>query len=183
MKRKGVVKKVDKKLTAMKSNAQGHLFEDLIKMACGYYREKGKAVIEKMPEPFRVLKKDRNRGTALVQFTSHAQPDFIGTLKNGKTIIFEAKCTLTDRLKQEVITETQWKALEQHFKIGAFVGVCAGIKDSYYFIPWSVWRDMKNLYGHKYMTATEAEKYKVRFTGSGVMFLDLIERGAKYDKD
>lgn len=42
---------------------------------------------------------------------------------------------------------------------------------------------MKNLYGHKYMTATEVEKYKVRFTGNGVMFLDLIERKAKYDKD
>lgn len=175
-----MARKVDKKLTAMKSNAQGHLFEDLIKMACGYYRERGKAVIEKMPEPFWVLKKDRERGTALVQFTSHAQPDFIGTLKNGKTIIFEAKCTLTDRIKQDVITPTQATALENHFKMGAVVGVCVGIKDNYYFIPWAVWKDMKNAYGHKYMTEAEAEKYKVRFTGNGVMFLDLIERGVKY---
>lgn len=175
-----MVRKVDKKLTAMKSNAQGHLFEDLIKMACGHYREKGKAIVEKMPEPFRVLKKDRNRGTALVQFTSHAQPDFIGTLRNGKTIIFEAKCTLTDRIKQDVITPTQATALENHFKMGAVVGVCVGIKDNYYFIPWIVWKDMKNTYGHKYMTEAEVEKYKVRFTGNGVMFLDLIERGVKY---
>ena len=117
-----MARKVDKKLTAMKSNAQGHLFEDLIKMACGYYREKGKAVIEKMPEPFWVLKKDRERGTALVQFTSHAQPDFIGTLKNGKTIIFEAKCTLTDRLKQDIITDTQ-KSIRAAFFDGC-IGRC-----------------------------------------------------------
>lgn len=38
------------------SNDQGRLFENLIDQACLYYKNKGIAMIEKTPEPFRVKK-------------------------------------------------------------------------------------------------------------------------------
>ena len=37
----------------MKNNAQGHFFEGYISGACGYYKDTGRAIVEKIPEPFR----------------------------------------------------------------------------------------------------------------------------------
>ena len=39
----------------MMNNAQGRYFEKFIEGGCIYYREKGIAVIEKVPEPFKVM--------------------------------------------------------------------------------------------------------------------------------
>lgn len=168
----------------MMNNAQGRYFEKFIEGGCIYYREKGIAVIEKVPEPFKVMEKDHRTSIARVRFTKKAQPDFIGTLKGGRTIVFEAKRTSTDRIKQDVLTETQEQALESQYKLGAFVGVCAGIMDLSYFIPWAVWSDMKHLFGHKYMTAKEAEPYRVKFNGI-ILFLNYIhiETAEEYFKD
>lgn len=157
------------------NNAQGHYFEQFILGGCSFYMEKGIAAVTKMPEPFRVLKKDSRTGIATVRFTKKAQPDFIGTLKGGRTIVFEAKRTSTDRINDTVLTETQRNSLEKHFLAGAYAGVCAGLGDINYFIPWEVWRDMKNLFGHKYMTASEAEPYRVKFNGV-ILFLDFVHK-------
>ena len=37
------------------NNAQGHSFEDYIKAACAFYKDRGRASVDKTPEPFRVL--------------------------------------------------------------------------------------------------------------------------------
>lgn len=157
------------------NNAQGHYFEQFILGGCSYYMEKGLASVTKMPEPFKVLKKDDTTGIATVRFIKKAQPDFIGTLKGGRTVVFEAKRTGTDRIKDNVLTETQRDSLERHFITGAYTGVCAGIGDINYFIPWEVWRDMKKLFSHKYMTAAEAEPYRVKFNGV-ILFLDFVHK-------
>ena len=39
------------------NNAQGHFFEDAIKAGCAYYSARGRAEIDKTPEPFRVMEK------------------------------------------------------------------------------------------------------------------------------
>lgn len=159
------------------NNAQGHLLEDYIKAACLMYEEKGEAVIEKMPEPFRVTKKHPN-GTFTGRFTANAQPDFMGTLKGGQAICFEAKYTRTDRMKRNALTDTQMKKLEKHEVAGARAGVCVGIKDEFFFIPWGIWKDMKNIYKRQYITADDVKEYRVRFTGK-VMFLDNILKEGK----
>jgi recombination protein U len=146
------------------NNAQGHFFEDYIKAACIAYQAQERAEIKKTPEPFRVTAKHQN-GTFTGRFTAPAQPDFQGTLAGGRSIVFEAKYTTTDRLKRAVLTAEQMDALEYHHGLGAVAGICAGIKDLFYFIPWAVWRDMKRIFGRQYITAAEAEPYRVRFTG------------------
>ena len=60
------------------NNAQGHFFEDYIKAGCAYYSARGRAEIDKTPEPFRVTAKDRKNGTFSGRFTARAQPDFQG---------------------------------------------------------------------------------------------------------
>ncbi|EHL18505.1 hypothetical protein HMPREF9630_00230 [Peptoanaerobacter stomatis] len=153
-----------------KSNAQGRHFEDYIEKACNIYREKGIANIKKVPEPFRVTKLYPN-GTFTGRFIAKAEPDFKGTLKNGRSIVFEAKMTSKDRIMQNVLTDAQARALENHSILGAYTGVCVNIQDSYYFIPYGIWANMKEIYGRKYLTRTDIEVYEVDFN-CAVMFLN-----------
>ena len=78
------------------NNAQGHFFESAIKAACALYSDRERADVDKTPEPFRVLEKSRD-GKFKGRFTARAQPDFQGTLDGGRSIVFEAKYTTTDR--------------------------------------------------------------------------------------
>lgn len=159
------------------NNAQGHFFEGYIKAACTFYSERERAEVDKTPEPFRVLEKSRD-GVFKGRFTAHAQPDFQGTLAGGRSIVFEAKYTTTDRMKRDVLTEEQQKVLERHASRGAITAVCAGIDDKFFFVPWEIWRDMKQYFGRKYVTAADVEAFRVKFNGT-VMFLDYIHEIAE----
>lgn len=157
------------------NNAQGHLFENAIEAACNTYRDTGRAEINKTPEPFRVLSKSYN-GIFTGRFTAHAQPDFQGTLVDGRSIVFEAKTTSCSRMKRDVLTTEQQNSLERHTNLGAVAAVCICIGDKFFFIPWTIWRDMKEHYGRKYITADDVEEYRVKFNGT-VLFLDRVNGG------
>lgn len=159
------------------NNAQGHFFESAIKAACVLYSERGRADIDKIPEPFRVLEKSRD-GIFKGRFTAHAQPDFQGTLDGGKSIVFEAKYTTTDRMKRDILTQEQQDALERHAQRGAIAAVCVGIGNDFFFVPWEIWRDMKAHFGRKYITAIDLAQWQVRFNGS-VLFLDYVHEGSE----
>lgn len=163
------------------NNAQGHFFEQAIKAACALYVSRGRATVDKTPEPFRVLEKSRD-GIFKGRFTARAQPDFQGTIAGGRSIVFEAKYTTTDRLKWDVLTKDQRAALEQHHQNGAISAVCAGIGSDFFFVPWDVWRDMKERFGRKYVTAEGLEPWRVRFNGA-VLFLDYTnERSGRNEE-
>lgn len=157
-------------IRGMRNNAQGHIFEDSLKQACEYYKQTGRADIDKTPEPFRVMKKSQN-GIFTGRFIDRAQPDYQGTLAGGRSIIFEAKYTTTDRIERRALTDKQMETLESHYKMGASALVVFGIKDKFYAIPWEYWRDMKLHFGRQYLTQREAAHWKVRFNGA-VLFLD-----------
>jgi penicillin-binding protein-related factor A (putative recombinase) len=160
------------KVKNMTNNAQGDIFESLINTACIIYQQRGRAEVIKVPEPFRVTKKHAN-GEFTGRFIAKAHPDFSGTLPGGRAIHFEAKYTTTDRLKRGVLTDEQMRRLEMHTQLGAMTGVCAGIMDNYFFVPWTVWRDMKLHYGRQYVTVSDLERFRVKFIGA-VMFLDYL---------
>lgn len=156
------------------NNAQGHHFEGYIKAGCLTYKDRGRGKIEKISEPFKVTETHRD-GRFTGRFTSNAEPDFQGTLSGGRSIVFEAKYTSTERMKRGVLTGDQIDALQEHAALGALAGVCIGIQDKFYFIPWDVWRDMKSLYGRQYITAADVEEYRVKFNGA-VLFLDYMHK-------
>ncbi len=136
------------------------------------YRELGIAVIDKTPEPFKVSKKNKD-GVFIGRFSTPAQPDFQGTLRNGRSIVFEAKSTGKDRMTRNVLTATQMELLEIHSQLGAVCGVCANIQNDFFFIPWSIWKDMKYIYGRQYVQPEDVKEYKIRFDGA-VHFLDKM---------
>lgn len=156
------------------NNAQGHFFEQAIKAACALYDQRERATVDKTPEPFRVLEKSRDE-IFKGRFTARAQPDFQGTLAGGRSIVFEAKYTTTDRLKWDVLTQEQRDALDHHARRGALAAVCAGIGNDFFFVPWNVWRNMKKCYGRKYVTAADLEPFRIRFNGA-VLFLDYVHQ-------
>lgn len=157
------------------NNAQGHTFEASIQQACQVYFRLGEAAVEKTPEPFRVIAKEKSGGIFRGRFTARAQPDFQGTLQGGISIVFEAKYTTTDRLRQNVVTDKQAEALERHRMLGAAAFVCAGIRGRFFMVPWELWRDMEECFGHRYVTAESLAPWQVKFDGA-VRFLEYVPR-------
>lgn len=159
---------------------QGLAFENIISTACEIYKHQGEAHIEKTPEPMKVLGViDRQRGIFKAVFEKQAQPDYKGTMKGGRAVVFEAKFTSTDQILQDAVNEEQWKSLDIHEAMGAlcFVLVCLGMK--YYRVPWEKWKTMQTDCGHKYMNATDLSPYLLGSYPAQLRFLTESEcRGA-----
>lgn len=162
---------IERQYRGKQSRVAGNNFEDMISASLEWYEGKGVACIEKTPEPMKPLGKPNKRGQFLACYTKAAQPDYKGTLSGGRSVVFEAKHTDADQMKQERVTGEQADRLELHHKLGAaaFVMVSFGLMD-FYRIPWEVWRDMKAIYGRKYIKAADVEPYRVQYM-SGVLKL------------
>lgn len=155
----------------MVNRAQGKLFEDRIDAALAYCQRQGLAVVEKTPEPMRPIKR-LSEGRFVAVFEKPAQPDYKGTLKGGRAVVFEAKHTTTGQMEQSRVTPDQAKRLDQHMEAGALCFVVAGFGSEEVFrVPWKVWRDMKAAFGRKYVTPKDLEEYRVRLGRSGVLLL------------
>lgn len=150
----------------------GRIFEQMIEAACRNYRQVGLAEIDKTPEPMQPVK-SMGQGRFLAHYEKKAQPDFKGTLKDGRSIVFEAKLTTADRIKQEVILPQQAEALERHHRLGAecFILVSFDFRE-YFKVPWTAWRDMKTHYGHKYLKPEEIQEYKITMRNGLLRFLE-----------
>lgn len=170
----------DRSTISFINNSEGHFFEECIEAGCRFYETERKASIRKTPEPFRVTKLLGNARFNGI-FTAHADPDFQGTLAGGKSIIFEAKCTQKEKLELRVISDKQKERLNVHKALGAITAVCCCIQDKYFFVPWIVFQDMKEIYGHAYVTAEDLHPYQVIFTGA-VRFLEYKEKDGRNDR-
>lgn len=168
-----------RQITGAKSRASGEAFESWMSAACEYYQSKGYAVIEKTPEPMKPLRPygGRRSGQFVACYTKQAQPDFKGALCDGSCIIFDAKHTEKDRIQQSAITETQWEIFDRYEAMGAkcYVIVSIGL-ESFYRIPWGIWKKMKELFGHKYMAVgKELEPYKIPDRNRTILFLEGVK--------
>ena len=166
------------------AKARGKQFESRIDDSFAYYAQKGFAIIEKTPEPMKPLGPKNYKGQFLACYTKQAQPDYKGTLKGGRAVVFEAKHTDDDRIEYNRLTKEQRDDLEHHHKLGAvtFVLVSMGLTECYR-VPWPVWRDMADTYGRKYMTRDELLPYKVPVVAGFVKFLDKLPPEAITVKD
>ncbi|MFA9380207.1 MAG: Holliday junction resolvase RecU [Acetanaerobacterium sp.] len=160
-------------LRGRQNRAQGELFEKIIMASCDYYRERGIAHIEKTPEPFHVTK-SCGAGCFYGNFAKQAQPDFKGTLRGGRTIVFEAKHTDADRIKQDRVSQIQTDELNTCELFGAVCAVIVSFgMQGIYMVPWDTWRNMPLIFGRKYITAKDVAQYKRRFTGALIMLFDM----------
>lgn len=153
---------------------RGQQFEKLIDDALEYYADKGYAHIEKTPEPMRPLKPfgDRKHGQFVAVYMKKAQPDYKGTLKGGRSIMFEAKFTADDRMDQDRVLPGQASYMTRHQLLGARCYVVAGFQSGeVYRVPWEVWDNMKKYFGRKYVTEADLEKFRVQTAWNGLLML------------
>lgn len=170
------VKDPRRQLQGKRSKVVGEYFENLISSACDYYRVQSIAHIEKTPEPMKPLKPvPRQPGRFIACFEKAAQPDYKGTIRGGQAIVFEAKHTDNDRIERGRLTQEQLDGLEKHYQLGAltFVVVSFAFQD-FFRVPWTAWRDMKKIYGRKYVKAEELESYRVKATSQMILLLSGI---------
>lgn len=164
-------------ITGARNRAAGQYFEQMIEAACREYRQAGVAEIDKTPEAMKPLGHSNGKGQFLACYTKKAQPDFKGTLKGGGSVVFEAKFTSADRIQQSVVLPQQMEALERHRMLGAECFILVSFDfDSFYKIPWEVWREMKERYGRKYLTPADIPEYRVCQV-RGV--IDFLPRGGE----
>lgn len=165
----------EKQLMGSRSRAAGAAFEKLIEASCEVYKSRGIAYIEKTPEPMRPISGADRQGKFTAIYTSSAQPDYKGTLSGGMAVVFEAKHTDSDTMKQDRVTPAQADALRTHYALGALCFVLISIKDRCFAIPWTVWDNMKKVYGRKYITASDVKEYEVKIIANkGSVYLDFI---------
>lgn len=166
---------VRRQIAGRRSKANGDTFERWLSSACEFYLEKGFAHIEKTPEPFHVVGKDRD-GIVRGFYEKKGQPDYKGLLCDGTSIMFEAKHTDSERIQQTVVTDTQWKSLDVYEKFGAhcYVMVSMGLV-RFYRVPWDVWKNMKALFGRKYMNEKDLEPYRLEERNCTILILEGVE--------
>lgn len=155
------------------SRAQGRRFEERLDDSFAYYADRGFAIVEKTPEPMRPTKNLGN-GKFIAFFEKKAQPDYKGTIKGGRTLLFEAKFTSTDRITQDRVGREQSEYLSRYQRLGARCFVVVGFASGdVYRIPWDVWSNMKAFFGRKYVKEIDLEKFRVHIAWNGV--LQLLE--------
>jgi len=154
-----------------RSRAKGKAFEELLDKTFAYYSSKGFAKIDKTPEPMKVIR-SMGQGRFLACYTKSAQPDYKGTIKGGRTVIFEAKFTEHDRLQQDAVSDEQAEYMETEDRLGARCYVVCGFSTgNVYRVPWGVWCNMKRIYGHKYVTEEEIKQYQVSKSWNDVLLI------------
>lgn len=173
---RGAKKDPKRQLQGALSRRQGAAFEDYLKAACEHYKRAGAADIEKTPEPMKVLYPLPGQpGRFVCCFEKTAQPDFKGTLRGGRCIVFDAKLTGDDRIEQQAVTEEQEGDLARQDALGAVSCVVVSLRlRSFYRVPWATWAAMKSLYGRKYMTAEDLAPYAVPLERGIIKFLGGI---------
>ena len=101
-----------------------------------------------------------------------AQPDYKGTIKGGRTVMFEAKFTAADRMEQSRVLQSQQDYMDRHQALGARCFVIAGFSSGMvYCVPWDIWKTMKDHFGRKYVTEADLEKYQVQTAWNGTLLL------------
>jgi recombination protein U len=121
-----------------------------------------------------IARGEKGRFTAC--FEKKAQPDYKGSVHDGKAIVFEAKATEKDRIKFDAITLAQFGSLESHWKIKAFVFVLVSFQlERYYRVPWGIWREMETFFGRKYLLETDIKNCRVEFKNGYLNFLNNIK--------
>ena len=158
----GYKKSVKRQLQGRINHELGKNFEDQIESICEVYKLNNLAIIEKTPEPMKVLKHIEN-GHFETIFTKSAQPDFKGIIKGGQTVVFDAKFTEADKITYQALSEYQREALTNYKGFGAMSFVLVGFFDgSMYRVDIETWNNMKEIFGRKHIKKEELENMSIR---------------------
>ncbi|MCR5215311.1 MAG: Holliday junction resolvase RecU [Eubacterium sp.] len=115
---------------------RGSAFESLINSTNEYYREKGLALVQKIPTPITPLKFDSERKLITeAYFDKDSTVDYIGVVQEIP-VAFDAKECKTDTFSLQNIHEHQYKFMEEFEKQGgvAFVLILFTERNDMYYL-------------------------------------------------
>lgn len=166
------------KLQGIRAHSNGASMEAMIDAGCVWYDYKGLASIHKVPEPMRVIQ-NLGKGKFVSVFREKALPDYEGTMRGGRSILFEAKHSDGDEISRGRVTQKQWEKLDSASELGAlcYVLISFGFR-VFSMIPWALWKDMKNQVGRLHLKPTDeiVQVHRVSTSGKVIMFLDNFAR-------
>ncbi len=92
---------------------RGSTLEDLINLSNDMYREKGLALVQKIPTPIKPLKIDKESSRITqAYFEKDSTVDYIGVVQ-GVPVCFDAKECTTDTFSMQNIHEHQYRFMEE----------------------------------------------------------------------
>lgn len=162
---------------------RGSTLEDLINRSNDLYREKGLALIQKVPTPITPIRIDKNsRHITLAYFEQKSTVDYIGVVQ-GIPVCFDAKECHADTFPLANIHEHQMKFMEEFEQQDglAFLLIYYANKDAFYYMPLrelkTFWK-RRNSGGRKSFRMEELDPagYLPRRSGVLVPYLDGIQR-------
>ena len=153
----------------------GKLFEEMLDAACDYYSLTGDAEIEKTPEPRKVVGRTGGRKSMMICINEKkAQPEYKGTLLGGRSVVFEAKHTDTEKMEQSRVSDEQARCLDRHERLGALCFVVVSFSHEKFFrVPWGDWKCMKKMYGRKYIKADDLTGSELNISNGFLEFLEF----------
>ena len=170
----------NRQLQGKLSRERGKSFEETVDIICQVYEKNGFARIEKTPEPMKILKY-LDGGKFEAVFEKSAQPDFKGVIKGGRTVVFDAKYTESDRIRYQVLSDFQRETLLEYSQLGAMAFVLVGFSNGkIYKIDINEWNNMKQDFGRLYIKQEELDKLnnkEVVSSKNGIVdFLNLLKK-------
>lgn len=118
---------------------RGSTLEDLINRTNERYRERGLALIQKVPTPITPIKIDKaSRHITLAYFEQKSTVDYIGAIQ-GIPVCFDAKECATDTFPLQNIHEHQIRFMEEFEKQGgiAFLIIYFSTKNLFYYLTYT----------------------------------------------
>lgn len=171
---RGNSKNLVRQLQGKINHGLGKSFEEQVEAICEGYKLHKLAIIEKTPEPMKILKHIEN-GHFEAIFTKSAQPDFKGTLKGGQTVVFDAKFTEAKQITYQALSDFQRETLLLYHELGAMAFVLVGFADgSIYRVGIQDWNNMKEILGHKHIKQEEMEQMSFRAKRAKNGMLDFL---------
>lgn len=161
---------------------RGSVLEEMINRTNSVYREKGLALIQKVPTPITPITIDKeSRHITLAYFEQKSTVDYIGAVQ-GIPICFDAKECKSDNFSLQNIHEHQFEFMADFEKQGgiSFIIIFYTQKDEKYYIPF---KDIKKFVerasngGLKHFKFEEIDKnYLIKSKGNVLVhYLEQIQ--------
>lgn len=165
---------------------RGSTLEDLINRTNEQYREKGLALIQKVPTPITPIKIDKeHRHITLAYFEQKSTVDYIGAVQ-GIPVCFDAKECNTDTFSLQNIHEHQVRFMELFEKQGgiSFLIIFYTHKNEIYYMPYDHMRkfwDRAKAGGRKSFRFEELDGSYLLHQNHGVLvpYLDALQKDLK----
>lgn len=165
------MKKRSNQVRGKRAQAYGAQFERLIEISCRQYANQGVAYINKTYPPFTTL---RRQGKNVIGFYGQkGQPDFAGTLKNGRSVVFESKHTSTTNIQFKQVAPHQKQSLKRHCDLGAESFILIAFKlDNIYKVSIKDWIELEKTVDKKSLNETDLAEYKLNKDKGLINFLE-----------